>query len=768
MTESLLSAVFTCAMHICDKNTYNSGGELKMNCDELQKRISYSDLVWDRFPHIWYEGAFVGNGIYGASVYHNENEDLIVKLGHTKIFDNRTPTEIEKDPLYLVARLPIGFFKLTAESKAVKCAERLDIFKAETKGTVDTENGRYSFKVLALRNRDIVLMDFESENENAGLSFVPFSACSPRLTHMIEIKDDNRMSKEYFPPRESRDFSDGGIFYHVQPYYNGGFFTTAYKTVKNGNGTRLFVTTQTGDTEAETVELCRKEITETENNIAFELEAHYKWWADFYKTSTLKISAVEYEEFYNIQLYKAASSSAPNGRVFDTCGVWISEDTAWPAAFWNLNVELSYSPLYTSGHLDLAHSLTNEIHNGTQDMRNNVPEKYRSDSYAIGRNTGRGLAAPVLNPGEPGPDKQHEAGNLTWALFYCMKEYRICEDKTILSETVYPVLKGAVQYYLHFLYTGEDGLLHLPRTVSPEYIGIIGGDCNYDLSLLRWALLTLPEICEILDLKDEMIPVWKETYDRLCDYPHDDDEGFYISAETKYGTSHRHYSHLLMFYPLNLLDLDNQKERKLAETSLNFWQSKPEALEGYSQTGGGAMRALLGDGNGALNHLKRLWQGFILPNTMYRENISPVLETPLAAAATIQEMLLQSHNGIIRVFPALPDEWKDVEFTGFLCEGGFSLCAKAHEGRITKLTIKSLLGNRCIVKAHIDELVKSSEKITPLGENQYQFNLLKGEEISLKDDAFCEETDVDSELLNCYGLNKAHDKLTKFLKGEAK
>lgn len=739
-----------------------------MSLLDLQKRISYSDLVWERFPHIWYEGAFVGNGIYGASVYHNENEDLIVKLGHTKTFDNREPTELENDLLYLSARLPIGYFKLHAESKAVKCSERLDIFKAESKGTIGTEKGEYSFKVLTLRGRDIVLIDFESENEDVDFSFVPFPACSPRLTHMIEIEDNNRMSKEYFPPKESRDFESDGIFYHVQPYFNGGFFTTAYKAAKIGNATRIFATTKTGETEAETVELCKKEIIEAEKNITSELDFHYKWWADFYKKSTLKISAVEYEEFYNIQLYKAASSSAPEGRVFDTCGVWISEDTAWPAAFWNLNVELSYSPLYTSDHLDLAHSLTNEIHNGTDDMRNNVPEKYREGSYAIGRCTGRGLAAPILNPGEPGHNKYHEVGNLTWALFYCMKEYRMCRDKTILSETVYPVLKGAVNYYLHFLFTGDDGYLHLPRTVSPEYNIINGGDCNYDLSLLRWALLTLPEICEILGIDDEMIPVWKETYDKLCDYPHDDEEGFYITAGTKYDTSHRHYSHLLMFYPLNLLDLDNPKERKLAETSLNFWQSKPEALEGYSQTGGGAMRALLCDGNGALNHLKKLWQGFILPNTMYRENISPVLETPLAAAATIQEMLLQSHKGIIRIFPALPDEWKDVEFTGFLCEGGFKASAKAHNGIVTEISVKSLLGNECIVKGDIAHLAKANERIVPLGEGRYKLNIEKGEEIVLTGEISEEDVPFNKELLNCYGLNTAHDLLSKNLEGDIK
>ncbi len=740
-----------------------------MNYDNLKKRMSYSDLVWESFPHIWYEGAFIGNGIYGAQINHNEKEELVVKLGHTKIFDNRTATEIEKDPLYLIARLPIGYFTLHTESKAQKCNERLDIFKAESNGIIGTENGSYYFKALALRSRDIVVLEFGSDTEKLLLDFTPFPAMSPRQTHMIKIKDDNRISRDYKEPKPGRDFVEDDIFYHVQPYYNGGFYVTAYKINTIGNNKfRMLVTTQIGENEENIIEECKCELNETQNNFNAELEAHYKWWENFYRKSSVTISEIEYEEFYNIQLYKAASSSAPNGKVFDTCGVWITEDSCWPAAFWNLNVELSYSPLYASDHLDLAHSLTREIHDCMEDLKNNVPAEYRKNSYALGRNTGPGMIAPILNPGEPGHDKFHEAGNLTWALFYCMREYKMCEDKTILTETVYPVLKGAVQYYLHFLYMGEDGKLHLPRTVSPEYMGIEGGDCNYDLSLLRWALKTLPEICEILNIDDEMLPVWQETNDKLCDYPHDDEEGYYISAGTKYGVSHRHYSHLLMFYPLNTLDLDNPEDRKLAETSLDFWQSKPEALQGYSQTGGGAMRALLGDGNKALKHLKKLWKGFILPNTMYRENISPVLETPLAAATTIQEMLLQSQNGIVRIFPALPDEWKTVSFDGLLCEGGFKVSAKAHNGQIKYLSVTSLLGNDCVINLKNSELAES-EKVISLGENKYQLSIKKDEKIVLIN---CETDDdeevVDESLFNCYGLSEAHDRMTRKLENQEK
>lgn len=152
------------------------------------------------------------------------------------------------------------------------------------------------------------------------------------------------------------------------------------------------------------------------------------------------------------------------------------------------------------------------------------------------------------NRGVGSPGSGAETGDLTWALHNVWLSYRHSMDKSLLRDTIYPVLRRAINYYLHFLAPGSDGKLHLPSTLSPEYPVVPPQDTNYDLALIRWGCRTLIDSAELLGIDDESKPRWQEVLAKLTPYPVDDN-GFMIGADTPYAQSHRHYSHLLMVYP---------------------------------------------------------------------------------------------------------------------------------------------------------------------------------------------------------------------------
>ena len=52
----------------------------------------------------------------------------------------------------------------------------------------------------------------------------------------------------------------------------------------------------------------------------------------------------------------------------------------------------------------------------------------------------------------------------------------------------------------------------------------------------------------------------------------------------------------------------------------------------------------------------------------------------IAAVAAINEMLLQSWGGRIRVFPSLPHDWQEARFDGLLAEGGIEVSAVRANG----------------------------------------------------------------------------------------
>jgi alpha-L-fucosidase 2 len=62
-------------------------------------------------------------------------------------------------------------------------------------------------------------------------------------------------------------------------------------------------------------------------------------------------------------------------------------------------------------------------------------------------------------------------------------------------------------------------------------------------------------------------------------------------------------------------------------------------------------------------------------------------------------MLLQSHNGIIRVFPAVPADWKDISFENLRTEGAFLVSATRKRGRVGSITIRSERGGVARVKS---------------------------------------------------------------------
>lgn len=297
---------------------------------------------------------------------------------------------------------------------------------------------------------------------------------------------------------------------------------------------------------------------------------------------------------------------------------------------------------------------------------------------------GYGVGIPGQDPPTP------EVGNLTWALHNVWLSYRHTMDESVLRDTLFPLLRKAVNYYLHFLTPGTDGKLHLAGDVLPEY-GVNAPDCNYDLMLLRWGCRTLLESSKAkLGVRDPLTARWQEVLARLAPYPVDAN-GFMIGAGVPFAKSHRHYSHMLAVYPLYELTGATADERALLERSLAHWVGFEGALQGYTFTGAASMSALLGKGEDALKYLGELMSRFIQANTMYKES-GPVIETPLSAAQSLHDMVCQSWGDTIRVFPALPADWRDLTVHDFRTQGAFLLSAVRQEGRTRWVRLTSEAG----------------------------------------------------------------------------
>jgi hypothetical protein len=82
---------------------------------------------------------------------------------------------------------------------------------------------------------------------------------------------------------------------------------------------------------------------------------------------------------------------------------------------------------------------------------------------------------------------------------------------------------------------------------------------------------------------------------------------------------------------------------------------------------------------------------------MYTESV-PVIEKPLSDERTIKYSWLQSWGGTIRIFPGVPDAWKDVTIDRMRAEGAFLVSASRRGGKLQWVRIKSEAGEPCRVE----------------------------------------------------------------------
>lgn len=682
------------------------------------------DLIWNVIPTTWYEAPFLGNGRMGTLIYKQKGENFIrFDVGNSDVHDHRPGGGLYENP-----RLLIGQMALHPKGEITGAEMRLDLWNAEARGTIRTTLGTIGFRALVHADNMCLITEINVEGEESyQWEWLPARADSPRYLFFEDGKKWVKNPEGYLcnPAPTTEKSADGGQC--IQRLNAGGETATTWKNAHSNDKSGVLFLNVSHSYPDNSASQNSRSIIEKVSKIKPEklIRSHRQWWNSYYPQSFLTLPEAQKENFYWAQIYKMAAATRSDGALIDTTGPWLAV-TPWPNTWWNLNVQLTYWLTNTSNRIALSGSLENALYNNLENLRNNVPAPYRSDSYALSRSTD--LECRGTEVGIPGVTETAEVGNLTWACHNLWLIYRHQMDDRLLKEKLFPLLKGAINYYLHFLKPCEDGKLHLPKTYSPEYGS--AEDCHFDLALIRWGCNTLLEIAQRLRIDDPLIGKWKDVQARLTAYP-TDQNGFLIGRNVPYAFSHRHYSHLLSAYPLYLTNVENEGEGELIQRSLDFWQSKKGALEGYSMTGASSISSALGKGDQALSYLNGLFGKFLSPTTMYKE-AGPVIETPLSGAQSIHDMLLQSWENKIRVFPAVPTNWTDLSFDRFLAEGAFEVSAQRKAKKTLFIEIFSQKGEPCTLVTDIEKPLfkgKRSFKVTPKGANTYEIDLRKGETV---------------------------------------
>ena len=222
-----------------------------------------------------------------------------------------------------------------------------------------------------------------------------------------------------------------------------------------------------------------------------------------------------------------------------------------------------------------------------------------------------------------------------------------------------------------------------------------------------------------MNLNDEAAH-WKKVGGQLPAFDVDEEGSLTFAKGFPYNVSHRHFSHAMAIHPLGLIDYSQGRESQdiINATIKRLQDVGPDWWCGYSYSWFGNMKARAFDGEGAAKALKTFAECFCLPNTFHANGDQTnsgkskftyrpfTLEGNFAFAAGIQEMLMQSHTGVIRVFPAVPASWQDISFRNLRAMGAFLVSAEQKGGKVQQITIYPEQGGICRIALPVSMLAK--------------------------------------------------------------
>jgi alpha-L-fucosidase 2 len=322
-------------------------------------------------------------------------------------------------------------------------------------------------------------------------------------------------------------------------------------------------------------------------------------------------------------------------------------------------------------------------------------------------------------------------------------------DRNFLEKRAYPWIKDVAVFLDELSIKGPDGKRKFPISSSPEIFdnsarAWFPDISNFDLALARWTFEKAAELATELSLKDDA-EKWRTILKQWPDFTIDEKTGLMFAKNIPYNQSHRHFSHLMAFHPMGLIDYSQgETSRKIINNTLkNLVAVGPDWWCGYSYSWLGNLYARAFMGNEAADALRTFASCFCLPNSFHVNGDQSMsgkskmtyrpftLEGNFAFASGLQEMLIQSHTGRVRIFPAIPRSWKDVSFENLRTEGAFLVSAVRKDENVQSITIKAVSGGRIEIVNPFKGKFTSDFPYEP-ADNLIIINIGKGQKAMIK------------------------------------
>ena len=414
-------------------------------------------------------------------------------------------------------------------------------------------------------------------------------------------------------------------------------------------------------------------------------------------------------KMFHYARYLMISSSKPGTQCANLQGIWNHNLRApWSSNYTvNINTEMNYWMAEKANLSDCHEPLFDLIERTASHGKKTAKEVYHLNGWVSHHNVDIwGHSSPVGYFGQDENPCTYSMWPMSsgWLCSHLWEHYRYTLDREFLREKAFPLIRGAVEFYLGYLVPYDGYLVTAPST-SPENtftasdhsVHSVTFGSTMDCSILKELFGNYLKACEILDITDLMDEV-KAALKKLLPFKIGKEgqlQEWYLDYP-EVDMHHRHVSQLYGLYPGNLIHREDKELLAACRVALD---RRGDEGTGWCMAWKACLWARLGDGERALKLLKNqlhvtkeencsLVGGGTYPNMLCAHPPFQI-DGNFGFAAAVLEMLVQYQDDRIFFLPVLPEEWKDGKISGLRAPGGITIDFVWKDRCITECSLQS-------------------------------------------------------------------------------